>query len=119
MKTYTVYFRNDRQWGTREFVAETPEHALKLARRFADENPEDLNLDNRDCCYLSINEIEVCNDEDDSLAVWFDDDMLLRLAAPELLAAAEKVIARWEQGDLAEAVRELDASIKAAKEGAA
>jgi hypothetical protein len=36
-------------------------------------------------------------------------------AAPELLAAAEKVVSRWEKGDLAEAVRELDAAIDNAK----
>lgn len=32
-------------------------------------------------------------------------------SAPDLLESAQKVVARWEQGDLAEAVRELDAVI--------
>jgi hypothetical protein len=40
-------------------------------------------------------------------------------AAPELFAAAGKVIASWESGDLAGAVRQLDAAIELAKGGAA
>jgi hypothetical protein len=36
-------------------------------------------------------------------------------AAPELLAAAKKVVRRWKKGDLAEAVRELAAAIATAK----
>lgn len=39
--------------------------------------------------------------------------------ADRLLAAAELVIARWERGDLAAAVRELDAAIADAKGEAA
>ena len=37
----------------------------------------------------------------------------------ELLNAAELVIARWERGDLAEAVRGLDAAFAKAKKGGA
>jgi hypothetical protein len=36
-------------------------------------------------------------------------------AAPDLLRAAETVVSRWEKGDLAEAVRYLDAAIATAK----
>jgi hypothetical protein len=39
--------------------------------------------------------------------------MRLRLAARDLLDAAELVVARWERGDLGEAVRELSAAIGA------
>jgi len=39
-------------------------------------------------------------------------------AAPDLLEAAELVIARWSEGDLAEAVRFLDSAVAAAKGGA-
>jgi hypothetical protein len=42
-------------------------------------------------------------------------DKLLMLAAPDLLDAAELVIAHWERGDLAEAVRGLNAAIAKAK----
>jgi hypothetical protein len=43
----------------------------------------------------------------------------LQLSAPDLLEAAELVVARWEHGDLAEAVRALDSAIAKAKGGAA
>jgi hypothetical protein len=43
----------------------------------------------------------------------------LRLAACDLLEAAELVVARWEQGDLAGAVHLLDDAIAKAKGGAA
>ena len=65
-----------------------------------------------------VNEIVIYDADDNKLAVWLDDDMRLRLAARDLLDAAELVVARWERGDLAEAVRELDAAIAKAKGGA-
>jgi hypothetical protein len=40
---------------------------------------------------------------------------LLIAAAPELLEAAERVVSQWEKGDLAGAVRELNAAIATAK----
>jgi hypothetical protein len=118
MKTYDVYFRSDLQWGMREFVADTPARALKLARKFATENSDSLVLDFYEGCDCAINEIEVCDDEHNSLAVWLDEDLRLRLAARDLLDAAQLVVDRWSQGDLAEAVRELDAAIAKAKGGA-
>jgi hypothetical protein len=42
----------------------------------------------------------------------------MMLAASDLLEAAELVVARWERGDLAEAVRGLDAAVEQAKEAA-
>lgn len=39
----------------------------------------------------------------------------LMCAAPDLLQAGQLVIDRWSQGDLAEAVRMLDAAIRKAK----
>jgi len=39
------------------------------------------------------------------------EDARLLAAAPDLLEAAELVIARWEHGDLAEAARKLGAAI--------
>jgi len=68
---------------------------------------------------LPVNGIAIQDADHNELAVWLDEDLRLRLAAPDLLDAAELVVARWEQGDLAEAVRELDAAIAKAKGGAA
>jgi hypothetical protein len=60
-------------------------------------------------------EISIHDADSNRLAVWYDDDMRLRLAARGLLDAAELVVARWERSDLAEAVRELSAAIAKAK----
>jgi len=118
MTEYRVYLRSDIQWTMRKFKARSPKHALKLARRFADEHYDDLDWDDYDPHSCPVNEIEVGDEQGNELAVWFDDDLRLRLAARDLLDAAEKVLARWERGDLAAAVRELDAAIAKAKEGA-
>jgi hypothetical protein len=118
MKTYDVYFRSDLQWGMRTFDADTPEQALRRARRFAKKRLHKLEFDFYETCDNPINDIEVCDDEDNSVAAWFDDDLRLRLAARDLLEAAELVVARWSEGDLAEAVRALDAAVAKAKGGA-
>ena len=64
-----------------------------------------------------MNEILVYGPEGNELAAWHDDDLRLRLAARDLLEAAELVVARWSEGDLADAVRQLDAAIANAKGG--
>ena len=119
MKTYNVYFRSDLQWGTREFDADTPEQALELAQRFIAENLDGVNLDFYEDCGSPINEIEVLDDEDNSVAVWYDEGLRLRLAATDLLSAAEKILDRWQNGDIGEAIHELAAAIAKAKGGAA
>ena len=40
-----------------------------------------------------------------------DEQHIIKEAAPDLLAASQRVIANWEHGDLAAAVRELAAVI--------
>src|SRR5262245_60115446 len=115
MKTYHVYFRTEHQWALRDFEAKTPEQALAEARRFADERHLELDFEDFSGFDAQINEIEVCDPEDNTLADWQDDDLRLRLSASELLEAAERVVAHWERGDLASAVRDLAAVISKAK----
>jgi hypothetical protein len=115
-QTYRVYFGCDFR-GMRKFFAKTPEAALELARSYAAENADYLALE-YEPCDSPLNEIEVCDEEYNSLAIWQDDNMRLRLAAPDLLEAVEKVIANWQSGDLAEAMRELGAAVAKAKRGA-
>jgi hypothetical protein len=115
MKTYTATFRTDAEFATREIKAATPEQALKKARRF---DPLDLMFESYDGG-MPVIEISIHDADSNRLAVWYDDDMRLRLAARALLDAAELVVARWERGDLAEAVRELSAAIAKAKGDAA
>ena len=114
MKTYTAYFRTDAEFATREFKAATPEQALKKARRFYDHDPLHLTFAFYDGG-MPVNEIAIEDADYNELALWQDQDLRLRLAAGDLLAAAELVVARWSQGDLADAVRELDAAIAKAK----
>jgi hypothetical protein len=118
MTTYTVHFRNYAAWASHDVKAKTPEKALALARKFVDEDSLDLLFEAYDIT-SDVNEIVVSDDSGNDLAFWYDDDLTLRLAAQDLLDAAELVVARWEQGDLAEAVRELSAAIVKAKGGAA
>jgi hypothetical protein len=90
MNTYTVYFRNDQQCGYRDIDADTPQRALELARCVATENREVLNFTAYDRDDY-INEIEVCDSEDNSVAVWHDDHLRVCLAAPDLQEALEAV----------------------------
>ena len=117
MKTYTAYFRGDTAWASRDFRAATPEQALARARRFYEQRWLDLDFQPYDASFGAVDEIEIFNSGGDSMAMWQSKDMLLREAAADLLNAAEKVVSRWEKGDLAEAVRELAAAIAKAKGG--
>jgi hypothetical protein len=118
MTTYTAYFRTDAEFATREIKAATPEQALRKARRFYDDDPLDLMFESYDGG-MPVNEIAIKDANDDELAIWLDEDLHLRLAARDLLEAAELVVARWDRGDLAGAVRQLDNAIAKAKGGAA
>jgi hypothetical protein len=120
MPIYTAYFRTDANFATQEFEADTPEEALRAARDFLESAAEDLTYENYDSG-MPVNEIEI-QDQDCEVAVWYDDDLRVRLAASDLLdaladqtEAAQAVIDNWAEGDLAAAVRELDASIDLAR----
>ena len=116
MKTFTVNFASDAEFSSRNFDANTPEQALALARKLYEDDPSELWFEPYDG--MDVNEILVYDEDGNELAAWYDDDMRLRLAARDLLGAAEQVVARWEQGDLAEAVRELSAAVAKATGGA-
>jgi hypothetical protein len=98
MTTYKVYFRSDLQSGRHDFDAETPEQALALAQRFAEEQWDVLDLDYYEACDCPINEIEVCDADYNLLTVWLDDDMRLRLAARDMLAALQAISKWWTEG---------------------
>lgn len=117
MKSFLVYFANDRHWAERDIEAVSAEDALRQARRIATDRLCRFDYKPYDGL-RPVSEIEVLDERANVLAVWHDDERRLRLAAPDLLEAAEKVVARWERGDLAAAIRELDAAIAEAKGGA-
>jgi hypothetical protein len=58
-----------------------------------------------------VNLITVFDTNGQEQAWWYDDNVCLVYAARDLLAVAELVVARWERGDLAEAVRKLSAAM--------
>jgi len=121
MKTYTVHFRTDADSAIEEFKARSPQAALRKARAFYDDHAEELLFTEYDGG-LPVNEIEVFDANGTGVAIWYDDEMRLRLAAGDLrdaleeqTEAAEAVIDRWEKGDLAGAVRGLDACIASSR----
>jgi hypothetical protein len=120
MITYSVYFRTDRNYAYHDIKADTPEQALALARQLRESGDiyHEASFDRYDG-HAPINEIEVCHEDDEGLAVWQDDDLLLRLAAPDLLAAAQKILDRWQNGDIGETIHELAIAVEAAREGVA
>jgi hypothetical protein len=107
MPKYEVEFSTDAEFAMHEFEADTPELALQAARRIADTGDEDLDFEHYSDTH-PIDAITVHGDRHEELCHWHSDDLRLRLAASDLLAAAYAVVDRWESGDLAAAVRELD-----------
>ena len=118
MNTFQVYLRGDIEWTRKDIEAAAPNQAVELARRLSEEDPILLD-EHYEVCDCPVNEIEVLDEHGNQLAEWQSDDLRLRLAAQDLLDAAELVVARWSQGELADAVRQLDAAIAKAKGGAA
>jgi hypothetical protein len=121
MTTYTATFRTDADWASKSFKAKTPAQALAKARAFYDEHDGELLFQEYNGG-SAINEIEITGPKGHQLAVWRNDDLRLRLASRDLLDAlqaqtdaAQAVIDAWDKGNLAEAVRSLDASIAAAR----
>lgn len=91
MTTYTATFHSDACWSRREFDAATPEEALVLARRYADEDPGRLDFEPYDLD--PINEIAIKDDDGNELTVWRDNDLRLRLAAGPMLDALRHALA--------------------------
>ena len=116
MNIYTAYFRTDASYATHDIEADTPELALAEARNIAD-CPYELCFTAYDESVL--NEIVIEDENNQELAAWRDEDLCLRLAAPDLLSAAEKILDRWQNGDIGEVIHELAAAVDAAKSGAA
>ena len=119
-KTYRAEFFTAADYAVRDFEAGTPQEALRLARRFYDEDIGELDFRSYDD-NAGLDQIQIWDSKCGTLALWESDDYRLRQAARELLVAlqtqteaAKAVIAHWEEGDLAAAVRTLDASIAAA-----
>jgi hypothetical protein len=93
MTTYTAYFRTDSETATYAVEADTPQQALSKAQELYANDPSELWFEPYDSGQ-SVNEIAISDDDGDEVAVWFDDELWLRLAAQDLLDALEELVAR-------------------------
>jgi hypothetical protein len=126
MKTYAILFAEDvPHYGFAEIEAEDDAAAIEAAKDYdLSEVTTDPEWENSMC--KRIVHIEGPDGKTIAADVALDDcflrrgekDRILCDAAADLLAAAKKVVSRWEKGDLAGAVRELDAAIAKATGGA-
>jgi hypothetical protein len=91
-KTYKVNFASDAEFASEHIDADTPEQALAMARRLYEDDPSALWFE--PYTGMEVNEIIVYDAKGDESAVWYDDDMRLRLAASELLEALEDLVER-------------------------
>jgi hypothetical protein len=120
-KTYRAEFFTAADYAFHDVAARSPEHALQLARQLYDEHPEDLDFRSYDD-NSTLDQIQIWDAERGTLAEWKSETFLVAQAAGDLLAAlegetaaAQAVLDRWAEGDLAGAVRELDAQIATAR----
>jgi hypothetical protein len=94
---------------------------LQRARQIESEETETLDFQSYDCGG-GVEHIEIRSSDGHTVAEWKHADLLLRLAAPDLLQAlesqtdaAQAVIENWASGDLAAAVNALERLIDPAR----
>ena len=112
-KEYLATFRTDRGYAIKQIEAEGETEALFFAKSNAIGK---LQFET----YFEpgpIQEINIFADDKlgEFLVGWKSDELRLRHAAPGLLEAAKDVVAHWDKGDLAGAVRRLAAAIREAE----
>jgi hypothetical protein len=119
--TYKVFFYTEADWAETTIKAATPKQALQRAHKIESEETETLDFQSYDGGG-GVEHIEIRSADGRTVAEWRHEDLKLRLAARGLLEAlegqteaAQTVIDRWAEGDLAAAVRALDASIAPAR----
>lgn len=116
---YMATFHTPAGIATELFHAPSPEEALQQAKKFLDEDK--LSEDQLDPVAegYCVREIIISSCDEGDLASWMTFEHRVERAGPKLLAAAEAVVASWEKGDLASAVRTLAAIAEETKGGAA
>ncbi len=98
MMTYKAYFETEHRFAIKKINADTPEQALEEAKRIATDKPDSL-----DYCAFSyvgtVRVIEICDDKATTLGAWRDDELILRLAARDLLEALEQAVQALNTAD--------------------
>jgi hypothetical protein len=93
LTTYTVTFSNDRGSAIEDMPAASPEAALAKARAIAGDHDRATALYFEAYSdHVPIDEIAIDTPDGERVAEWASDDLLLRLAAGDLLSALEKAI---------------------------
>lgn len=121
MTTYAVTFSTAGAYAEHLITAATPQQALTKGRQMAGNKrwkPDFQDYEDS----ARIEHIAIRSADGEPLCEWCSDDLQLRLAAGDLLdalqtqtEAAQEVVDAWAKGDLAAAVRMLDASLPAAR----
>ena len=114
MTIYSVAFQTDCSFAVKDIEAGDIGEALVAARRIASDDPDELDFE----AYQgrqAVNEIVIADENGNELGLWRDEDVLLSLAARDLLNAGRLVIASWHTGDLAGAVSEMAAAVAKAE----
>lgn len=115
---YMATFNIPAGTATEIFHAKSPEEALELARKFANNDgltEADFEPSTEGYC---LQEITISDEHGQQHCVWQTDEYRLQLAARNLLEALEEqteaaqlVIDSWANGDLARAVNGLESSL--------
>lgn len=112
MPQFDIYVSNPVQWGMRTVRAEDPDAALADAQRLIQDDSGGFEMFYDGEFGDTVTLIRVCErGASAALATWRRGDHGLRLFGAELLAAAETVVARCREANLAESMRRLAAAI--------
>ena len=90
MTIYTAFFRSDVDWAEQDIEAQTAGEALARARAFYADRQDELYFERYEPG--AVNEIAIEDEDCNELAIWQDAEVLLRLAAKDLLAALQAVL---------------------------
>ena len=94
MTTYTATFRTPQAYAVHDIEADSAEAALEKAHALYQADPYSLSWYAYDSDAEPLEEIEIENPAGSDGAVWQNDDLSLRFAAPELLDALTALISQ-------------------------
>jgi hypothetical protein len=83
---FEAYFYTQADWAQTTIKAKTPEQALQRARKIESEETETLNFQSYDSG-AGVEHIEIQSADGSTVAEWRSEDLLVRLAAQDLLEA--------------------------------
>lgn len=89
MNTYLAYFYTDAEYASTAIEASSPHEALEKAKDELQDH-DGLAFDHYDHVQ-PVNHIEILDDNRNELAHWRDPDLLLRMAAPDMLSLLKRI----------------------------